>query len=73
MKPDEFPVDGCGVARSILGHQLQGQEDFQFVRGRVRTLLRASGRPKTSDPLQVSAERSDTFRRLGAEMRRVHG
>jgi hypothetical protein len=45
----EYPIDGCELGRRILGRQLCGLEDYPFIQGEVRALLREYGCPKTSD------------------------
>ncbi len=48
MKPN-YPMNGCDLARHILGRELRGSEDYAFVQGEVRALLRQFSCPKTSD------------------------
>jgi hypothetical protein len=46
---DDYPIDGCELARRLLGRPLRGQEDYPFVQGEVRAALLTLGCPKTSD------------------------
>lgn len=49
MEPPRYPIDGCELGRRILGRQLRGAEDYPFIQGEVRALLREYRCPKTSD------------------------